>query len=357
MKVNSYNEWDTLKEVIVGSAFNYNIPMLDISFKLFFHDNAHGYYANLTKPVVTKEVVKELSEDIEGFVKALEKENIKVYRPKEIDKIYQIQTPYWKTAAIPALNVRDQAIILGDTIVETAPLIRARYFENDLLKPIFYEKFNEGSNWVQMPKPMMTDESFDQKYVTMVSNVKDPEGYPVVKNNYDTGLEMMIDGAQMVRFNKDIIVNVANRNHLLGYEWLVRNFGHKFNFHKLQSVADNHLDSYIVPLREGLLFLRNKYYKNLLPDFLKSWDIIYPPEITENFFQKYPDGENVNLAGPYIDMNILVLGNNKVIGNSLMLPILDVLNKAGMDVIPVQHRHRRIFSGGFHCFTLDLVRE
>jgi len=356
MKVNSYNELDILKEVIVGSAYNYQIPMLDLSFKLFFHDNAYVYYCNHV-PIITSKVVKELNEDIEGFVKALESEDIKVHRPKELDKIYKIKTPYWETAALPALNVRDQAIILGDTIVETAPMVRARYFENDLLKPIFYEKFKEGSNWIQMPKPMMTDESFDQEYVTSKSEVQDPSGYPSIKNNFDTGHEMMIDAAQMVRFNKDIIINVANRNHLLGYEWLVRNFGHKFKFHKLLSIADNHLDSYIVPLREGLLFLRNKHYYDILPDFLKKWDVIYPPVITENFFPEYPDGENINLASPYIDMNVLCLGNNKVIANSLVLPILDVLDKAGLDIIPVQHRHRRIFGGGFHCFSLDLVRE
>ena len=37
MVINSYNEWSPLKEVIVGSAFNYDIPMLDLSFKLFFN--------------------------------------------------------------------------------------------------------------------------------------------------------------------------------------------------------------------------------------------------------------------------------------------------------------------------------
>jgi hypothetical protein len=41
MKVNSYNEWSPLKEVIVGSPINYNVQDLELSFKLFFHDNAY----------------------------------------------------------------------------------------------------------------------------------------------------------------------------------------------------------------------------------------------------------------------------------------------------------------------------
>ena len=344
--INSKNEYGVLKEVIVGSGFNYQIPMLDLSFKLFFHDNAYMYYND--NMIIDKKVQQELNEDIDEFARVLEGENIKVHRPKILDKIYNIETPYWKSAALPALNVRDQAIILGDTILETSPQVRARYFENDLLKPIFIEKFKQGAKWVQMPKPMMTDESFDQSYISQENT------YSIIKNDYSLGFEIMIDGAQMVRFNDDIIINVANRNHLLGYEWLVRQFP-DLRFHKINSLSDGHLDSYIVPLKEGLLFLRNKDCYDVLPDFLKKWDIIYCPEITENYFPKYKNAKW--LSSPYIDMNVLALGNNKVIANSLVPPVLDVLDKAGMNVIPVQHRHRRVFGGGFHCFTLDLVRE
>lgn len=32
------------------------------------------------------------------------------------------------------------------------------------------------------------------------------------------------------------------------------------------------------------------------------------------------------------------------------------LEKHRFTVVPVRHRHRRLFGGGFHCFTLDTVR-
>ena len=37
--------------------------------------------------------------------------------------------------------------------------------------------------------------------------------------------------------------------------------------------------------------------------------------------------------------------------------IIDLLENKGVEVIPVRHRHRRLFGGGFHCFTLDTNRE
>jgi glycine amidinotransferase len=33
--------------------------------------------------------------------------------------------------------------------------------------------------------------------------------------------------------------------------------------------------------------------------------------------------------------------------------LVKTLESEGFTVIPVQHRHRRLFGGGFHCFTLD----
>ena len=36
--VNSHNEWDELEEVIVGRGVPSELPALEMTFKLFFHD-------------------------------------------------------------------------------------------------------------------------------------------------------------------------------------------------------------------------------------------------------------------------------------------------------------------------------
>jgi len=375
MKVNSYTEWSPLKEVIVGSPMNYNAHDLELSFKLFFHDYAflEFYYPSYQtkgedkkrddehKPrsrTLKKQYLEELAEDVEELTQTLESLGVKTLRPTPLSEAISFKTPYWKATTLPALNVRDQAIILGDEIVESAPQVRSRYFENDLLKPIFYHYFKEGSQWTSMPKPMMTDKSFDLSYVQDSGRdmVAQEQIYNQTVSEFDVGHEMMIDAAQCIRFGQDIIVNVATKNHELGLEWLKRHVGDKFRFHQVYRMTDNHIDSIILPLRPGTLMLRAPIFYDMLPEPLKKWDIIYPPEPTENLFPQYEEDDLI-LTSKYIDLNLLSVDEETVIVNSLFPELIKTLEKHGFNAIPVRHRHRRLFGGGFHCFTLDTVRE
>jgi glycine amidinotransferase len=371
--INSFDEWSPLKEVIVGSPINYNTQDLELSFKLFFHDVAYAtflypYYEKSNDPNAAiaqatsstrklgKKYLEELTEDVEELVTTLEGLGVKVHKPMTLSHPIKFKTPYWEATCIPALNVRDQAIIIGNEIIETPPQIRARYFENDLLKPIFYHYFNQGAKWTTMPRPIMTDRSFDMSYVSSDRTPCVENIYTQNTSEFDVGHEMMIDGAQCIRLGKDIIVNVATENHWLGFQWLERHLGDKFRLHKIFQLTDNHIDSIVLPLRPGKLLLRNPQFLDKLPEFLQKWDIIYPPEPTENIFPQYEDDELI-LTTKYIDLNILSVDEEKVIVNSLFPELMTTLEKHGFTPIPVRHRHRRLFGGGFHCFTLDTVRE
>lgn len=381
MKVNSYNEWSPLKEVIVGSPINYNLPDLELSFKLFFHDSAFlaFYYpiyeanedqnasvpqsqgAEVRKSATLSlktRYLEELAEDVDELVQTLEKLAVKVHQPMPLNRVIKFKMPYWEATGIPALNVRDQAIIIGNEIIETTPQIRARYFENDLLKPIFYRYFKAGSHWTSMPKPIMTDCSFDLSYVK--DNGRDMVATEAVygqePSEFDVGLEMMIDAAQCIRFGKDILVNVATKNHEMGLQWLEGHLGDRFRFHRVYRMTDNHIDSIVLPLRPGFLLLRAPHFFDMLPEPLKKWDVIYPPEPTENIFPTYEEDDLI-LTSKYIDLNVLSVDENTVIVNALFPELIKTLEKYGFTAVPVRHRHRRLFGGGFHCFTLDTVRE
>ena len=165
----------------------------------------------------------------------------------------------------------------------------------------------------------------------------------------------MLDAAQMLRFDDDIIVNVANRNHALAIPWLKRNFPNK-RWHVIRNATENHIDSYFAPLKEGVLLVRNECFIDMLPDFLKKWKIIVAPKPSMNNFPAY-DLDDIVLAGDYIDMNLLSVDGDKIIVNSLNPDMIKLLDQNGFTPVPVRHRHRKIFGGGFHCFTLDLLRE
>lgn len=370
--LNSYDEWSPLKEIIVGSATNYLSHERDLSFDLFFHENlqfrSDWAYPRLEKSsVVTKgsptwkikqKYVEELIEDVENLANILISLGVKVHRPMELPANPETIKGFgWESAPVPALNIRDNTLILGDEIIETPPAIRSRYLETRLLAPIFMDYFNKGATWTTMPRPILTDLSFDQSYSHDLNTTL---GGPteVIENplpsQYDVGFEMMLDGAQCLRLGKDLIINIANNNHALACDWLERHIGNKFRIHRVYRMSDNHIDSMLLALRPGVFLARHEGIKEMLPEPFNKWKMIIPPVPTS--FPTYQDDDLV-LTSPYIDLNVLSVNPDTVLVNKECIDLIRTLEQEKFEVIPVQHRHRRLFGGGFHCFTLDTVRE
>ncbi len=373
MKLNSFDEWSQLKEVIVGSAKNYTSHERELSFELFFLDNlekTEWLYPRLEKATkesagnmqsktlsIKQRYVDELNEDIEGIASALKDLGVKVLRPMDVHpETSEVTTPAWSASVVPPLNVRDIALILGDEIIETSPMIRSRYFETQYLKPIFQEYFKEGAKWNIMPRPWMTDRSFDLSYANFSAGgptepVKSPQ-----PSYHDVGHEMMFDGAQCVRLGKDIIANVSTENHAMAVDWLERHFGDKFNFHRVYRMSDSHIDSMLLALRPGTFLVRSKEVAEFLPPQFRNWELIEAPMPKTNNFPQYEDSDLV-LTSPYIDLNVLSVNEETVLVNEACPELIKKLEQHKFTVVPVRHRHRRLFGGGFHCFTLDTVRS
>lgn len=357
--LSSYDEWSQLHEVIVGRGDYYAAHQLDVSFKLFHYENFLPVRLdpefNLPYFEIPQIFVDELQEDLEGFADVLERQGVVVLRPAPLPSgPCEISTPLWSSRPTPALNIRDQTLVLGDTILETAPQQRARYFEGDLLKPVFYQYLKRGAKWINMPRPSLGWGSLDPGYYKdRALDLGDVLADPIADSVRDVGYELMLDGAQCLRLGRDILVNVANENHQLAFTWLEQMFGERFKFHRLQRMAANHIDTRLVPLRPGLMLVRSTSLRDLLPPGMQNWEMIEAPE------SPYVPGygwENFYPASKYIDMNVLSLDETTVIVNSLNPDLARMLEKRGFDVIEVRHRHGRLFGGGFHCFTLDTVR-
>lgn len=373
MKLNSFDEWSQLREVIVGSAQNYTSHERELSFDLFFHENitrTEWYYPRLGAPEsgagtnrkqvqlsIKQRYVEELMEDIEGIVQALQSLSVTVHRPMDLNKdTTKVRTPAWSAAVVPPLNVRDIALIIGDEIIETAPMIRARYFETQFLKPVFADYFRRGARWTLMPRPWMTDASFDLSYAHHSAGgptepIETPNPMP-----YDVGVEMMFDGAQCVRLGRDILANVSTENHAMGCDWLERHLAGRFRIHRVHRLSDSHIDSMLLALRPGMLLVRSPRVADFLPAPLRKWDMIVPPLPEANNFPQYDDTDLV-LTSPYIDLNVLSVNPDTVLVNEACPELIRILEQHKFTVVPVRHRHRRLFGGGFHCFTLDTVRD
>jgi len=373
MKLNSHNDWSPLREVIVGSAQNYTSHDREVSFDLFFHENlfrSDWAYPRLrvnTAPNarsrnwnIKQQYVDELIEDVEGFAATLESLGVTVHRPMPLSyNATPIRGFGWEAMPVPALNIRDNTLIVGSEIIETAPAIRSRYLETRLLTLVFKQYFDTGAAWTTMPRPILTNHSFDLSYACDTETtlggptepITDPQPSP-----YDVGFEMMLDGAQCLRLGRDIVVNIATENHRLACDWLERHLSGKYRIHRVFRMADNHIDSMLLALRPGVFLARHEGIKDFLPSELQKWKRIIPPQPSPGNFPTYDDDDLV-LTSPYIDLNVLSINPETVLVNESCPELVVTLEREGFTVIPVRHRHRRLFGGGFHCFTLDTHRD
>jgi glycine amidinotransferase len=375
LPLNSHDEWSPLREIIVGSSKNYVSHDRELSFDLFFHENlfrSDWAYPRLNQRrdnsqvtddrswKIKQQYVDELTEDVEALASTLQSLGVTVHRPVELPEDPEpIAGLGWQAPPIPPLNLRDNTLIVGDEIIETPPAIRSRYLETRFMAGIFADYFERGAKWSTMPRPILTDNSFDQSYARDLETslggptevIVDPQRSP-----YDVGHEMMLDGAQCLRLGRDIIVNVANKNHALGYKWLKRHLGDDYRVHRVDRLSDNHIDSMILALRPGVFLARHPDIQSMMPEPFNRWKYLVPPAPDAKSFPQYHDDDLV-LTSPYIDLNVLSISPNQVMVNEACTGLQDMLEKEGFEVIPVRHRHRRLFGGGFHCFTLDTVRD
>ncbi|WP_225649535.1 glycine amidinotransferase [Bradyrhizobium australafricanum] len=371
MTLNSYDEWSRLNEVVVGTATNYTAHDRELSFDLFFHDNLKGrsewYYPRLAaagtqtdarvRHRIKDRYLDELNEDVEGIVDTLRALDVTVHRPMTLDvSSVEVRTLAWSAAVVPPLNVRDIALVVGDEVIETPPMLRSRYFETQFLKPIFASYFGEGARWSVMPRPLMTDRSFDPSYVLSTTGgpiepIRHPRAHP-----YDVGLEMMWDGALCLRLGRDLVVNIATENHAMACDWLERHLNGRFRIHRAYKLSDSHIDSMVLPLAPGRLLVRSREVADYLPEAMRNWDMIVAPEPLKNNFPTYDD-DDLLLSSLYIDINVLSVAPDLVLVNDACPELARILERNRFQVVPVRHRHRRLFGGGFHCFTLDMVRE
>jgi glycine amidinotransferase len=363
--VNSHNEWDPLEEVILGDGFPSSLPALDLTFQLFFHDNIYEQDFNgrihLTEVKIKKKHVEEMSEDLENLCNLLKSLGVIVKRPKVPQKVVPFNTPHWKSTIHHALNVRDLTIVIGDEIIETPIETRYRYFETDLMKHLFKEYFDKGAKWTAAPRPLILDHSFDLSYAIR----QDPTGG--VREWYESlmdktphemcyGYEIMFDAAQCMRLGSDIIINCSTENHRLGAKWLQRHLGSKYTVWPVE-LCDSHIDSTFVPLKPGLALVewKSPVKERALPEWLQKWDMIVAPP---SYYKDDYDEDDVMLASKAIDINVLSVNPETVLCHDRYYKQLQpLLRPYKIECIPCQLRHSRIFSGAFHCLTLDIRRK
>jgi N-dimethylarginine dimethylaminohydrolase len=111
-----------------------------------------------------------------------------------------------------------------------------------------------------------------------------------------------------------------------------------------------------VALRPGLMLCNPaRLNDDTLPPILKQWEVIYSPpmETTDVFDAEYVSR---SIGSKWIDMNLFSINPNLVVVDKDQAGLIKLLEKHGLDVIPLKLRHSKMLGGGFHCVTLDIRR-
>ena len=302
--ISSYNEWDSLKSIVVGSARYANWPTDD---PVFANESEKTTWTKTPVPSgpVPDWIIEEANEDLNELAYTLHHLGVQVIRPAP--RNYQV------TSGMYNYCPRDRLLIYGNTIIDTAMMYPCRDQEIIALG----EVTNKTHDIRRMPR--------------------------------DEG--MILDAANVCRLGDSMIFLESPSGNRRAYEWLCKQFPN-VNIELVNFYSGVHIDSTVIPLREGLVMLNaSRVTEATVPNCLQSWEKIWVNEVVAQDFYQYP------YASKWMALNMLVVNPNTVIVDKHQTLLIKILEQHKFTVIPLELRHSRTLGGGFHCVTLDLVRS
>ena len=384
MKINSHNEWDCLREIIVGNAHG-TACTLEWHQKHLPDKEKLNEAKKLAQEASPKWFVDEINEDLNELATSLSNLGVKVFRPTNYDFNFLYSSPYWHSTGNNLYNVRDLNLVVGNKVLESPSHNISRYYESTALYDIWYQYFDEGFEWICGPRPILK-ENPTEPYYREQSNRKltdeDLMHQKLTKGRLELlhklkNNEILFEAANTVRVGKDLVYLVSSSGNEKGGKWLQSVLGSKYRVELTDKLyRASHLDSTVLCLRPGLVLLNSKRVsKDDVPKVFKKWDKIWfedvaPTTNNELKFQKEirdpiakrlkEIGFHTNLgemSSPWVGMNILSKDPQTVLMDIRQEKLRILLEKRGFDVIPVTLRHMYTQGGGIHCATLDTVRD
>ena len=203
-RVNSWNEWDPLKEVIVGTARGAAEVAFEPALSPYFPPGAQAGASG--GRAVIPELIDQAERQLDTFSRLLDSLGVTVRRPDPVNHFVRVKTPDWTAPCGHATACpRDVLLVIGDEIIEAPMAQRYRYFEFRAYRRLLKEYFAAGARWTAAPKPLMTDDLYS-----------DRQPGPVL-----TEFEPVFDAACFARCGRDIFwqpdfVSASSRSRVSG---------------------------------------------------------------------------------------------------------------------------------------------
>jgi glycine amidinotransferase len=358
--VRSFNEWDPLEEVVVGTVLGAMYPEHS---PILAANGEPPWLWHFQGELMEDEYVDGANEQLDALVDVLEGEGVVVRRPDPIPLNLPFETPFWRSrGGWNTANPRDMFLVVGDEIVECASPMRCRYFEALAYRRLFTDYFRAGAKLTAAPRPALRDSLYDHGIPPAPADERDPiSGKTLVPHevhrwpiNED---EPVFEAADFVRCGRDLFAQQSVVTNRLGIEWVRRHLGEGFRVHEIQTRcrAPLHIDTTFVPLAPGKALYNPEWVEpERLPKALASWELRPAPVPT------YAEGSP--LAYPYfssqwISMNVLSLDEERVLVDAQQTELVALLEGWGFVPIPLAFDYVGLFGGSFHCATLDIRRR
>jgi len=302
----SINEWDPLEKIVVGSATHANWPSSD---PVFAQEGQKTTWTETPVPrgPVPEFIVDQANRELDILSETLLRMGVTVSRPRPMDFV--------EAKGMYNYCPRDRLLVWGDTVVDCNMMYPCR---NQEIKN-YSRLLSEARNILTMPR--------------------------------DSG--MILDAANVCRLGDTWLFLESASGNRAAYEWLKTKFP-QVNIELCNFYSGVHIDSTIVPLREGLVMLNaSRVNRDNCPRAFDYWEKIWVTDemIVPQTFYEYP------YASKWIAMNMLAVDPETVILDAAQTHLADLLKTRGFDTIPLTLSHSRTLGGGFHCVTLDTKRR
>jgi N-dimethylarginine dimethylaminohydrolase len=302
--INSFNEWDPLKRMVVGKASNANWPLYDPVFKL---EGQKTLWKETPVPSgpVPEWIIEEANEDLQLLADTLTGLGVEVVRPDDMN--FQVHDGMYNYCP------RDRLLVYGSTVVDPAMMYPCR----DMEYQCYHDILESADQILHMPRHA----------------------------------GMILDAANILRLDDSMLFLESASGNRAAYDWLCQQFP-STNIELCNFYAGVHIDSTIVALQQGLVMLNaSRVTADTVPAVFRDWDKIWVEDVVAQGFHEYP------YASKWIAMNMISIDPTTVIVDRYQDNLIKTLEQRNFTVIPLELRHSRTLGGGFHCVTLDLVRE
>lgn len=302
----SENEWDSLREVVVGTADHANWPASDLTFKHSVTSVRSWSETEFRFGPVNQSTVDRANLSLDKFAKVLADLSVTVHRP--MSRNYAALDQFYGYCP------RDTVLIVGNTVIRTPTAYTSRRNEWETMLHVW-------------------------------------NGHPVI---YPDDQQAVFDAANVCRLGRDLLYLVSETGNLAGARWLQDYLGKEYRVHVLDNVYSGvHIDSTISPVREGLVVLNAaRINQDNIPAPMQNWDKIWihADELAVQPFDHYPYASN------WIGLNFLMVNPQLAIVDPKQETLRKKLAAYGVESIGVDLTESRTLGGGHHCCSLDTLR-